>query len=70
MQNIPFHITRLLVAYFTRTITSGRTKELDAWITASDANMKIFGECLKESLQPMIFEKKRDAIDTVTTRSG
>ncbi len=47
---IPLPADKLLIVYFSHTITDKEKLQLDDWIYATQSNMKIFGECLEISL--------------------
>jgi hypothetical protein len=64
--DVPPNIARLLVAYFSRTITEAEKRILDTWICESDAHMKLFGDCLEQSLQPVIYDRERDDGDVIS----
>lgn len=58
---VPSNIARLLVAYFTHTITVEEMSLLDEWITENETgHLQIFEECLEQSLQPQVFDPERD----------
>ena len=43
-----YHISGLIAGFIKRTLTLAEQEELDEWISASDANMKMFGELADE----------------------
>ena len=43
-----YHISGLIAGFIKRTLTLAEQEELDEWISASDANMKMFGELTDE----------------------
>lgn len=60
---VPFRIVRLLIGFFSHTITEHQKDQLDDWICESDSNMKVFETCLETSLLPVIIDPERDEYD-------
>jgi ferric-dicitrate binding protein FerR (iron transport regulator) len=52
-KNIPFHIVKLLVAFFKHTITEAERQELDKWVEASEENEEIFEDCMEMTMRPV-----------------
>lgn len=63
---IPLSVVKLLIAYFSHTITETEKLQLDDWICATQNNMKIFGECLQITLFPFVSDPERDQNDADT----
>jgi len=57
---VPFRIANLLVAYFCHTATEEQRYELDEWISSSNDNMRMFGNCVESSLAPFQPDPDRD----------
>lgn len=60
---VPFRIVRLLISFFSHTITEEQKDQLDEWICETDSNMKLFEECLETTLLPVVSDPERDEYD-------
>ena len=51
-RSIPLYITRLIVGFFQKTLTTEEHDKLDEWIEASEDNIEVFEQCLEMAQRP------------------
>ena len=60
---IPFQAVQLIIGYLHNSLTNPQKDELDAWITASDDNMKMFSD-LTSGVDNNVFDPDQLMIET------